>query len=240
MARRGVAIGALPRRMGSKPPGSSRPRRSVTQAIIAGQVVRAIVAARMESQRADVVQTIAEIGLGEHPVDRMRHGEQPPRPGQLTRAMAPCRAPAAVGRMLYGIAEARLRFRAGTHRDLFALPTRSACYGQACEPRHGLALRNIMVSRRAEIRMGSGGCTTRWWNAAAPRAGYATTPRNTAMNSRRPLVQCSRSSRLLRAFMPPTYSSADDSATQKSGLFATGITKNCWLFSAQASSSIGR
>jgi ABC transporter substrate binding protein len=27
---------------------------------------------------------------------------------------------------------------------------------------------------------------------------------------------------------------------QNSGLFATGIAKNCWLFSAQASSSIGR
>ena len=33
---------------------------------------------------------------------------------------------------------------------------------------------------------------------------------------------------------------AEDSATQNSGLFATGIAKNCWLFSAQASSSIGR
>jgi len=28
--------------------------------------------------------------------------------------------------------------------------------------------------------------------------------------------------------------------TQKSGLFATGIAKNCWLFSAQICSSIGR
>jgi hypothetical protein len=47
----------------------------------------------MESQRADVVQSrnapIAEIGLGERPVDRMRHGEQPRAPGNSQEQWRP-------------------------------------------------------------------------------------------------------------------------------------------------------
>ena len=61
----------------------------MTAAIIAGQVsvgelvVRAIVAARMEPQRARIVDSldaaIAQVGLDERPADRLRHGEEPLR-----------------------------------------------------------------------------------------------------------------------------------------------------------------
>src|SRR5690606_37447043 len=44
---------------------------------------RTIVAARMEPQRARVVDSldgaIAQVALDERPVDRLRHGDQPPR-----------------------------------------------------------------------------------------------------------------------------------------------------------------
>jgi hypothetical protein len=46
-------------------------------------LVRAIVAARMEPQRARIVDSlyaaIAQVGVDERPADRLRHGDQPPR-----------------------------------------------------------------------------------------------------------------------------------------------------------------
>ena len=91
IARLGVSIGALSRR----PIGSSQvrctpvilPSRSVTAAIIAGQVsvgescVRPIVAARMEAQASDAVQSrdaaIAQIRFHDCARNRLRHGEEP-------------------------------------------------------------------------------------------------------------------------------------------------------------------